>query len=45
MRSLKNTMKFFILKFVIIQCTPLNASKRYALGYLAGKNKRLKILL
>ncbi|EPZ93339.1 hypothetical protein N207_06405 [Helicobacter pylori UM114] len=36
-------MKFFILKFVIIQCTLFNASKRYA--YLAGKNKRLKILL
>ncbi|EQL69435.1 hypothetical protein N407_08015 [Helicobacter pylori FD662] len=38
-------MKFFILKFVIIQCTLFNASKRYVLGYLAGKNKRLKILL
>ncbi|GAA9897469.1 hypothetical protein VN0773_08950 [Helicobacter pylori] len=45
MGSLKNTMKFFILKFVIIQCTLFNASKRYALGYLVDKNnieKRLK---
>ncbi|GAA7519906.1 hypothetical protein MMM110_12870 [Helicobacter pylori] len=52
MGSLKNTMKFFILKFVIVQCVPLNASNaisgKRSLAIKIKKtlkNKLLKILL
>ncbi|GAA7475742.1 hypothetical protein ID1076_14670 [Helicobacter pylori] len=44
MGSLKNTMKFFILKFDH-SMRAAQRIKTLALGYLAGKNKRLKILL